>query len=89
MKWKFYTKLDDLEEIISFDNLKIDLTISEYMIFTICQYLKIIISDLLFFMFSIIFDVVLIIFIQKSINNLQHNTLSIMNSNNLEIKLLQ
>ena len=80
------SKEKDLELINSFDNLKIDLTKSEYIFLTVSQYLKIIVSDLLFFILSIIFDIVLIIFIQKNINNLQRNSFSIVNSNNLEMK---
>jgi hypothetical protein len=80
------SKEKDLELINSFDNLKIYLTKSEYIFLTVSQYLKIIVSDLLFFILSIIFDIVLIIFIQKSINNIKHKTLSLVNSNNLEMK---
>jgi hypothetical protein len=83
---KFYTNVDDLEAIISFDNLKIYLTKSEYIFLTVCQYLKIIISDLLFFILSIIFDIVLIIFIQKSIINMERITLYTVNNYNLEMK---
>ena len=88
---KIYSKIDDFETIISFDNLKIDLTDSEHMIFTICQYFKIIISDLFFFILSIIFDVVLIFFIQKSIRNLKktntsRNPNNNNTSNNIELK---
>jgi len=55
------------------------------MIFTICQYFKIIISDLFFFILSIIFDVVLIFFIQKSINKLKTNS-TLRNTKNIELK---
>jgi hypothetical protein len=82
---KLYSKIDDIESILSLDNLKIDLTDTEYMIFTICQYFKIIISDLFFFILSIIIDVVLIFFIQKSINKLKTNS-TLRNTKNIELK---
>ena len=56
---------------IPFDYFKINISKNENIILNIFQYFKIIISDLLFYVLSVCFDVSLILFIKKSINSVR------------------
>ncbi len=57
----------EVKSRIPFDYFKINISKNENIILNIFQYLKLIISDLLFYMLSIVFDVYLVLFIKKSI----------------------
>ena len=74
---KLYSKLNDLDSIKPFDNFKTDIAHKEFIILNFFQYLKLIVSDLLFFLLSIMIDITLVIFIQKNINKMRVASLGI------------
>jgi hypothetical protein len=77
---KLYSKLNDLNSVKPFDNFKTDISHKEFIILNFFQYIKLIISDLLFFLLSIMIDLTLIIFIQKNINKMRVASLGITTS---------
>ncbi len=84
---KLYSKLNDLNSVKPFDNFKTDISHKEFIILNFFQYIKLIISDLLFFLLSIMIDLTLIIFIQKNINKMRVASLGITSSAvSLELK---
>jgi len=63
------------------DYFKVNLNENEHLILNIFQYLKIFFSDLLFFVSSIVFDVILIIFLKKNSKKIQPVTANLANQN--------
>jgi hypothetical protein len=63
--------LSEVQSYRPFDSFKINISKNEKLLLNIFQYLKIIVSDLSFYLLSIFFDVSLILFIKKSINSVR------------------
>jgi len=61
----------EIRSRIPFDYFKVNISKNDYLILNIFQYLKIIVSDLLFYALSIFFDAYLVIFISKSISKIK------------------
>jgi hypothetical protein len=79
--------LTEVNSRIPFDYFKINISKNENIILNIFQYFKIIISDLFFYIMSIVFDIYLVLFIKKSITTVRTASMIIgINNKNTEKK---
>ncbi len=80
-------ELNDVSTTIRFDYFKINLPQNENLLYTICQYVKIVCSDLLFFLAALLFDIVLIAFLNsKNDNNTINSVIGAITNQRLERK---
>ena len=80
-------ELNDVSTAIRFDYFKINLSQNENHLYTIFQYVKIIFSDLLFFLAALLFDIVLIVFInRKNENNTINSVIGALTNQRFERK---
>jgi hypothetical protein len=82
-----YKELNDVSNTVRFDYFKINLSQNENILYNIFQYVKIIFSDLLFFLAALLFDIFLIVFInRKNENNTINLVVGAVNNQRLERK---
>jgi hypothetical protein len=82
-----YKESNDVSNTVRFDYFKINLSQNENILYNIFQYVKIIFSDLLFFLAALLFDIFLIVFInRKNENNTINLVVGAVNNQRLERK---